>query len=381
MNGERHITGRVIRFVRKSLIHLILLAICVIWLVPTLGLFISALRPRALILNTGWWKAFDAPLRFTMENYLHGEPERIESKLGSEPALRMHILASIATGHVGTKEELMNFIDSTFFAHQLDVWTIEDKIENVLNFLMEEEFVTGNGHLTPTIFGKRTSDLYIDPLSAVIMRDALRKDGDEIFPHLHAICATPDMPKLYLRRGDYEYVEERARKTNLLVDADDYEFLLSEIKTALLIEQWIREVSEDKIVETFGVGPGDIRRKVDHAEWLIYSMKELGKIFNKDKAKLLTPLILRLRYGVKEELMNLVSLKGIGRVRARALHRSNLKSVGDLKKVDINRLAGIPSIGPTTARNILLQLGRKGERIVEEKTEESAGQSSLTDFR
>ena len=275
----------------------------------------------------------------------------------------------------------MAFIDSTFFAHQLDVWTIEDKIEHVVDFLMEEEFVTGKGHLTPTIFGKRTSDLYIDPLSAVIMRDALRKDSDEIFPHLHAICATPDMPKLYLRKGDYEYVEERARKVNLLVDMEDYEFLLSEIKTALLIEQWIEETSEDKIVETFSVGPGDIRRKVDHAEWLIYSMKELGKIFNKDKAKLLTPLILRLRYGVKEELLNLISLKGIGRVRARALYRSDLTSVGDLKKVDVNKLASIPGIGPTIARNILLQLGRKEEGVVEDDIEEGGGQSSLSDFK
>ncbi|MEE9223819.1 MAG: helix-hairpin-helix domain-containing protein, partial [Thermoplasmata archaeon] len=99
------------------------------------------------------------------------------------------------------------------------------------------------------------------------------------------------------------------------------------------------------------------------------------------KAKLLTPLILRLRYGVKEELLNLISLKGIGRARARALYRSDLTSVGDLKKVDINKLAGIPGIGPTIARNILLQLGREEERAVEEKAEESAGQSSLIDFR
>jgi len=71
MKGERHITGWVIRFMRKSPIHLVLLTICVIWLVPTLGLFVSSLRPRALILNTGWWKAFNAPLLFTIQNYLH----------------------------------------------------------------------------------------------------------------------------------------------------------------------------------------------------------------------------------------------------------------------------------------------------------------------
>ncbi|MCK4444065.1 MAG: ATP-dependent DNA helicase, partial [Thermoplasmata archaeon] len=204
---------------------------------------------------------------------------------------------------------------------------------------------------------------------------------DEIFPHLHAICATPDMPKLYLRRGDYEYIEEKARKVDLLVDMEDYDFLLAEIKTAALIEQWMNEVSEDRIIETFGVGPGDIRRKAEMAEWLIYSMKELARIFNKERTKLLTPLILRLRYGVKEEVLNLVSLKGIGRVRARNLYNADLKSVGDLKKVDATRLAGIPGIGSTIARNILLQLGRKGEKVVEERATEESGQSSLVDFR
>jgi len=71
MRTKRQVTGRVIRFLRKSPVHLILLAVCVIWLVPTLGLFVSSLRPRALILNTGWWRAFNSPLRFTIENYLH----------------------------------------------------------------------------------------------------------------------------------------------------------------------------------------------------------------------------------------------------------------------------------------------------------------------
>ncbi len=320
-------------------------------------------------------------IQFVMENYLHGEPERIESKLGSEPALRMHILASIATAHVRSEDELMAFIDSTFFAHQLDVWTIEDKIQRVLEFLLKEDFVRSNGYLSPTVFGKRTSDLYIDPLSAVILRDALRKECDEIFPHIHAICATPDMPKLYLRRGDYEYVEEKARKTTLLIDMEDYDFLLSEIKTAALIEQWMNETSEDTIVETFGVGPGDIRRKAEMGEWLIYSMKELAKIFNKDRSRLLTPLLLRIRYGVREELLDLVTLKGIGRVRARSLFRNDIRTISDLKNVDESRLAGIPGIGKRIARGLKAQVGGRRLEPEGEEAEEISGQSSLSDFK
>lgn len=317
---------------------------------------------------------------FLMENYLLGEPERIESKLGSEPALRMHILASISTGHVKNVDELMSFIDSTFFSHQGEVWRIEDKIENVLDFLLREEFVRDEDRLLATLFGKRTSDLYIDPLSAVIMREALRKECSDIFSHLHAVCATPDMPKLYLRRGDNEWVQEKERRTEILVDAEDYEFLLAEIKTASLLEDWIGELPEEDIVEKFGVGPGDIRRKVEMGEWLVYSMKELSRIFNKGKMQLLSSLILRIKYGVREELLELVSLRGVGRVRARALYQSNFKTLQDLEKAKESELAGIRGIGKSTARNIKIQLGAP-RRKLSENFEEDLGQSSLSDFR
>jgi alpha-glucoside transport system permease protein len=40
-------------------------------MIPTLGLLVSSLRPRPLILSTGWWTSFSTPLRFTLENYIH----------------------------------------------------------------------------------------------------------------------------------------------------------------------------------------------------------------------------------------------------------------------------------------------------------------------
>src|SRR6266704_893129 len=111
-----------------------------------------------------------------IQDYFLSEPEAIESKLGSEPALRMHILANIATGHVATEEELFAFFNRTFFAFTGDVHTIRGKVLEVLEFLAKEDFITRHdGFLKATFFGKRTSDLYIDPLSAVKMRDALHQ--------------------------------------------------------------------------------------------------------------------------------------------------------------------------------------------------------------
>ena len=40
----------------KTVVNIVLGFICFIWLLPTLGLFISSFRPAADILHTGWWK-------------------------------------------------------------------------------------------------------------------------------------------------------------------------------------------------------------------------------------------------------------------------------------------------------------------------------------
>lgn len=42
----------------KTFVNIVLGIICLIWLLPTLGLFISSFRPAADILQTGWWKVF-----------------------------------------------------------------------------------------------------------------------------------------------------------------------------------------------------------------------------------------------------------------------------------------------------------------------------------
>ncbi len=313
-----------------------------------------------------------------LENYVLSGPESIESKLGSEPALRMHLLAAIATGHVQTEKELYSFMERTFYAHQGDVAYIGGSIEAVLEFLEKEELIIREEVLRATLFGKRTSDLYVDPLSSVILRDALKSPHRGTpFSYLHAICATPDMPTLYLGRKDYEWVEEKATEEELLSETEDYDFLLAEVKTATMLEDWMGEETEEKITKRFRIGPGDIRRMVDMAEWLLYAMHELARLFNRHRLKPLARLMPRIRYGVKEELLDLVSLRGIGRVRSRALFERGLKTKSDLRNVDVRLLAGIPTIGPAVAKSILEQLGRKEEELEEETR---GGQYGLYDF-
>ena len=53
------------------LVNIVLIVICLFWLLPTVGLLVSSLRPKELIAVSAWWEAFQAPLRFTMENYVN----------------------------------------------------------------------------------------------------------------------------------------------------------------------------------------------------------------------------------------------------------------------------------------------------------------------
>jgi alpha-glucoside transport system permease protein len=62
------VSGRLVRFIARTPVHLGLLAIAVIWLVPTVGLAITSFRPRDDIHATGWWTSFN-DFNFTLHNY------------------------------------------------------------------------------------------------------------------------------------------------------------------------------------------------------------------------------------------------------------------------------------------------------------------------
>jgi len=123
---------------------------------------------------------------------------------------------------------------------------------------------------------------------------------------------------------------------------------------------WISESSEILLSDTLNVEAGDTHRMVENGNWLIYCLYELAKLVGRaDLLDELTVLRKRLVYGIKEELIELVKIKGIGRVRARRLYRNNIKTLSDLSKIPLNKLAEIDKIGPTLAENIKSQLRKE----------------------
>jgi helicase len=300
--------------------------------------------------------------------YILGETEPIFSKLGRESVLRIHLLAAIATNLVKNIEEIYKFIDSTFYAYQSDVTTLENEIDKAINFLINNKFIEqiNENEYISTLFGNRTSSLYIDPLSALQLKRALekscKKEASNI-SFLHAVCSTPDIKSLYLRSSD-TWVEEKAElfRSEFLLDppvigSNDYEWFLSDLKTASLIEDWINEIHEDRIVNKYNVGPGDIHNIVETVQWILHAGREFARMYNFDCVSDISDLLMRVEYGCKKELLNLVTLKGIGRIRARAIFNEGFKTVNDLRGIPLKRLAKIKTIGEGIAKSIKDQIG------------------------
>ncbi|MBW6467593.1 MAG: carbohydrate ABC transporter permease [Anaerosomatales bacterium] len=60
---------RLMRHVSRGPLHVAIIVICLLWMLPSVGLFVSSLRPRDVIATTGWWTSFTTPFEFTLTNY------------------------------------------------------------------------------------------------------------------------------------------------------------------------------------------------------------------------------------------------------------------------------------------------------------------------
>jgi alpha-glucoside transport system permease protein len=67
VQGKMTPAGRIVAALNRTVIHVALALIGLIWLVPTLGLLVTSFRPRSDIQSTGWWDIFN--LHLTIENY------------------------------------------------------------------------------------------------------------------------------------------------------------------------------------------------------------------------------------------------------------------------------------------------------------------------
>ncbi len=378
------------------------------------------------------------------ERYVWAEPEAVRSKLAAEPALRTHLLATIASGFAHTRSGLLEFLDRTLYATQTDDPDyLAGKADTVLDYLERNDFLTreredGDVRLKATGLGHTVSRLYLDPMSAAEIVDGLawadeheremrRKLGgaaaaaeaastggedesggfrtasemvadadsggedddgeagesDRTYPTplglYHLVSRTPDMYELYLKSGDRErYTEEcYEREAELLgrtpseySDAQ-FESWLSALKTARLLEDWANEVDEDRITDRYGVGPGDVRGKVETATWLLGAAERIAGDRGFD-AVAVREAKKRVEYGVRDELLDLAGIRNVGRKRARRLYEVGIETRADLREAAKSVVLAALRGRRKTAETILENVGRQDPSMDDVTADESA---------
>ena len=295
-----------------------------------------------------------------IDYYVNGTPEPIFSKLTDDRALRTHVLSLVSTSPGIKREEIMDFFAETLAGSQIRKPTIKFKIQITLDYLELEDLVKEKGgRFVATEFGKKSSMLYIDPLTAVSFRKSLQKTSkrkNHTFGFLHIITNCEDFfPRFSLRNKDYETIGTLLENhvSELIEPISEYECS----RSLVAIHAWINESSEIFLSDNLGIESGDMHRMVETCDWLVHSLYELAKLESRDD--LLDELNIikqRISYGIKEELIELVKIRGIGRIRSRILYKYGIKNLHDLSNIQIKDLARIDKIGSSLAENIKAQL-------------------------
>ena len=416
--------------------------------------------------GTDGWEEADA----VADRYFFGSVEDISSKLASEPALRMHVLASIATGGLVHKGSIERFFQSTFLGSTMPRSQLNERIANMLDWLVEERFIRVRGldehYASPlpsaqegdeaswddtrptwasvaevadgvawspvpssasrnsapapsapatfgftnarhirgattsvvvsavapentmyeaTTMGERVTQLYLDPLSASMMRTGLRravrrlvrKDGPvTLFGLLHMAVTTPDFNSLWAKGSDLEansmtWLKANAHEEEFLLEKSYAEAMLGDVKSAWMVEEWMEETTLRDLEERLDVTPGDVHHRVDLMGWLLTGAQHVlltDDVFAEEHAPVIADVVAmlstaqqRVRHGCKADLLPLVNIRHVGRQRARVFADHGVRTpqqVLDMPPVIRRKLLDLRGWGPVLMDKIEREVAR-----------------------
>ena len=297
------------------------------------------------------------------DHYIEGTPEPVESGLMNRKYLRSHVLSAVVEIPGIRRSEIHGLFAKTLYAHHHhhDASILFDKVDEMLCYLEEQELIRSkNDRYVTTSFGKTISLLYIDPITGVQFRNFVRmmeRDGVDsmdghVLAYLQIITSCGDFfPKLQSRRKDLETLSDLLGKNDnwQIVQLDEHRYS----RSLLVLYNWIEEASVRHISIELGVEPGDLHRIVENGERLVSCFYEIVKLCKRDDLLVEVDILRkRIKYGARSELLSLLRITGIGRVRARSLFNGGVYSIKDLLEVDEKHMASIPNIGTMMARKI-----------------------------
>ena len=311
----------------------------------------------------------DNDLDIIEEKYFSGELEPITSKFNSEIAIRKYTLNLFCLGIYDKEDSISNFFDETFMHFgEIDVY---DKIDDAVSFLEENDFIEeNNGKIEVTRMGKLINSLYIDPLTGSLFIKFIdrikKKERIEELDLLHVIFCSEEFRNIRVNQKEFQKYEEESYELDLSADENivDYDRFISAIKMAHVMQDWLSEKTEKYMEEEYGLLPGEFYNILENTKWLVYSLSEIGKVMQLRRREI-NEMGIRIKNGIKEELIPLISIPDIGRVRARKLYSAGITSLKALKEVGIERLSSL--LGRGIAQKVYAYLHKNENTLLNRK--------------
>ena len=328
----------------------------------------------------------ESELDRVVNKYINGRPEEIISKLAVEPTLKMYLLSLISMDVINTREEIESFFANTLYGHQYqDSEGLNRTLFRIIDILKDYSFVIQEDQFyMATSMGRKVSHLYLNPdtanyfltyfdeLKSRFVRENVSKH--DLYALIQFICSTMEMRPLFRvnKKEEEEYMQRMEDYADDLIEEYDpfeidYLSFAQTLKTADILYDWIMEAPEDYIVEKYSITPGELNYKNEVIDWLLYCLEEFSLLKKQYYLKnYFNKLRIRFRNGVKKELISLVSLKGIGRARARKLYNSDIKTHSDIRVCDFSTLSRL--LGDKLAISLKEQV--LGEKVSDKKLKE-----------
>jgi helicase len=290
--------------------------------------------------------------------YINGELERIESRFSAE-TMTEQVLATIVGG-AHRMEEILEFLDSTFYAYQNrdEMELVKEEMDDILVQLSEDGFITRTmdgekEEIKATDFGSLSSRLYLSRKSALELRS-----GINILGNVETGAKISDFDLLLLLCECDEVVPLKVKKAMEIASilSDNLEWVYSgeyALGSAIVARAWIDEMTYPEMKEKFGIYPGEIHNNIYVLGWICYAASRMAEYLRDENMYArLNVLKDRIRQGVKTEVLRLVSIKGVGRVIGRGLYSAGFMNPGEVAKADVAQLERVPGVGAKRARKI-----------------------------
>lgn len=292
-----------------------------------------------------------------MQDYVRGQPEPLISQIGNMKALSVHTLSLIASMPGLTMSEIYNFFAGTLWGHQHKNsfhYSLKTSLKSLSGMGMIETL--DDTRWAATKLGETTSRLYLSPDTAHaflgVVKNAAKSAGPHTLGFLHHITLCSEFsPTMSLRLKDKDAADDLFYKHRS--EAIGYMYSDDMNRSLLGLYNWISETPDKTISEELGLEPGDTRRMVEVGGWLIRCMAAIARYAQLPKIrKELAALNTRIRHGVHEDVLSLVAIRNVGRVRARALYNAGARTPAMVYAMPVSGISSVCKVGPKMAAQI-----------------------------